>query len=808
MNTYKQGPLLLVSVFLVTSAPGLLHAEILSADRRVDWQAGIPGGIPSRTTICSTINAATYGDGVTDATSAIKSALSACPAGQVVYIPAGTYVLSGELAVAGKGVVIRGAGPKMTKLKNIATGGDVISFTGSATATVANLLSGYAKGSTSITVDDATSFAAGDYIIVDQLNNPSLVTVDSGCTWCGRGGTPRTLSQVVQVEAKSGDTLTLTRPLYYTFSSVYSPQIVKLSNNSPVNAGIEDLYIERTAASSGDSIQFVRAIHSWVKNVESYNAYSHHVQLATTYGCEIRDSYFHHARTYNLGGYGVRFCTGGSDNLIENNILYYLRHHIIFGGGGSGNVIGYNYSARAFDSNYPATDWLMGDVLTHGAHPYMNLIEGNVMAKMLQDNVWGSASHNTYFRNHVERKSQGETETVVNSLVAVHLYEDNYYNNVIGNVLCAPGCGGEYEVYPISLNTDRRIYSLGLGANTGSPSDTKVSSTLYRHGNFDYVTNSTTWDPANSDHALPASLYLSTKPAFFGNLPWPPIGPDQDPLVGTIPAAARFAGQIYPYGPGDATAPTVTAFVVPTPASSLTVSITSLTATDDIGVAGYFVSESAAAPSPSAAGWSASAPTGYAFAFGGSKTLYAFAKDAAGNVSAVKSATVDVNADASCVMITVSTWQSSGFAPQTGIFAAEFDAVPNADNMDGVIGLSQGAASAFASLAAIVRFNSSGFIDARDGSAYAASAAVAYTAGASFHFRLRGNVAARTYTIYVRPFGGSETVLGEDYAFRTEQSAVTALDHWSLYSGTDGHTVCAFTVNAVTPAAPTGLRVE
>jgi hypothetical protein len=33
-------------------------------------------------------------------------------------------------------------------------------------------------------------------------------------------------------------------------------------------------------------------------------------------------------------------------------------------------------------------------------------------------------------------------------------------------------------------------------------------------------------NPVPSSQALPASFYLSAKPAFFGSVPWPPIGPD------------------------------------------------------------------------------------------------------------------------------------------------------------------------------------------------------------------------------------------------------------------------------------------
>ncbi|MBU1102666.1 fibronectin type III domain-containing protein [Patescibacteria group bacterium] len=95
-------------------------------------------------------------------------------------------------------------------------------------------------------------------------------------------------------------------------------------------------------------------------------------------------------------------------------------------------------------------------------------------------------------------------------------------------------------------------------------------------------------------------------------------------------------------GTGDTTAPTVSAFTIPSTATSLTVSISSFAATDNVGVSGYMITETATAPSASATGWSASAPTSYTFASAGSKTLYAWTKDAAGNVSTSRSASVTV----------------------------------------------------------------------------------------------------------------------------------------------------------------------
>src|SRR5439155_4444995 len=56
------------ALIVVAATPMVASAQpwsgIIASSRAIDWTAsGIPGGIPSRTTICATINASTYGNG-------------------------------------------------------------------------------------------------------------------------------------------------------------------------------------------------------------------------------------------------------------------------------------------------------------------------------------------------------------------------------------------------------------------------------------------------------------------------------------------------------------------------------------------------------------------------------------------------------------------------------------------------------------------------------------------------------------------------------------------------------------------------
>ena len=93
----------------------------------------------------------------------------------------------------------------------------------------------------------------------------------------------------------------------------------------------------------------------------------------------------------------------------------------------------------------------------------------------------------------------------------------------------------------------------------------------------------------------------------------------------------------------DTVKPTVTAFVIPATSSSLTVPITTFTASDNVGVTGYMVTRRRTAPGALSTKWTATAPTSFTFPLAtrsGTKTLYAWAKDAARKVSLRTSAQV------------------------------------------------------------------------------------------------------------------------------------------------------------------------
>lgn len=87
----------------------------------------------------------------------------------------------------------------------------------------------------------------------------------------------------------------------------------------------------------------------------------------------------------------------------------------------------------------------------------------------------------------------------------------------------------------------------------------------------------------------------------------------------------------------DTTKPVVSKFVVPAKNIGLSIPISTLTATDNISIAVYLISENSSLPNDSAE-WIPQKPVSYKATSAGSKTLYLWIKDTAGNISATKTA--------------------------------------------------------------------------------------------------------------------------------------------------------------------------
>jgi hypothetical protein len=402
---------------------------------------------------------------------------------------------------------------------------------------------GASKGSTQIALASTGTIAVGDILLIDQLNDPQLVDpvgYEGLCSYCGRLNGTRARGQIVEVTALNGNTVSLNLPLYYTLGASLAPQATQVDAGSMVRwAGVEDLTITEPQPVVDYLIEMDGAQYCWLRNIEVERVNQRAIWLIESLQNEIQGSYFHNAingfgRSY---GYGILADMYSSANLIENNILRTLDGGFLMAAGGaSGNVFAYNYM---IDARFDDPWWLTASPsISHAPHPSMNLWEGNIGVQAAADCIHGSSSHNTLFRC---RFSGWQDSTITSNNNAIELQYKNTFMNVVGCILGTQGRSDTYEAaYPSSGdNALRNIWRLGYGGPSWA-GDTTVKATLLRHQNYDYVSKTTDRDSRITGAGLPPSLYLISKPAWWGSTPWPPIGPDVSGMANKIPAQLRY----------------------------------------------------------------------------------------------------------------------------------------------------------------------------------------------------------------------------------------------------------------------------
>ena len=560
----------LILLCVATPSYAQLWSGLLDPSRAVNWGAGyqgVEGGIPNRTTICSTFN-----PGATAAQ--INSAIAACPSGQVVFLNAGTYNLTSGLIFNNKdNVTLRGAGPNQTILNftgNTGCGGPEAAicffgnsgYEGAGNHTSTNWTAGYAKGTTQITLASVSGLSVGSIIILDQLDDTSdsggvLVcsTISSplACSYqggSGAGRTSRAQEQRVKVVAITGSVVTIDPPLAMpNWRASQSPQAWWTGSHAEMD-GVEYLTINNLNSGARHGITFFNAYNCWLKGIQNEKSLRANIELYLAGRIEVRDSYLYGVQTSGSQSYGVEFYQT-SNNLIINNVLQtvtspiQLTHDV-------GSVVAYNFMTDNYFTLSGGT-WLQTSPLSHDAGVAMELIEGNDNPGLQADLFHGTSSLMTGFRNRWDGKDPGSTTgTKTQNTMPVQIQAKNRFFNIIGNVLGWSGYHNDYaKVYNTQPagNCATTIYALGFAGQQcsadggGITNDTRVRDTTMRWGNYDVVTGTSRFlgaevpsldsilpNPVPLSNILPASLFLAARPSWFGYqgtaIAWPPIGPD------------------------------------------------------------------------------------------------------------------------------------------------------------------------------------------------------------------------------------------------------------------------------------------
>lgn len=331
--------------------------------------------------------------------------------------------------------------------------------------------------------------------------------------------------------------------------------------------GVENLTIDASAIvgnTQNVGVQLFNTWHGWVSGVATVNLGRLGVHLFTNWGGLIKDSYFFAGGSVHDSA-AIR-AVGGANNLIQNNICHHDVMCVFMADAVAeqGDVIAYNFSTTA--TNGSNANAIGSSAQNHGAGSAFLLEEGNVGFGTQQDGDHGASDFFTLFRNFFwgwtscangQCGSGNHASGGINQ-VPIRIFYGSRYDNIIGNVLGTPGFNTNYKTFGAFDNGSIYIWGAGQSVNGfNQPTDSLVGTTTMLWGNWDTANQATQFNasevPTNapmfpnavpSSQNLPPSFYLSSKPAWFGNIPWPAIGPDvSNGNVGQCAGAFDVSGQ-------------------------------------------------------------------------------------------------------------------------------------------------------------------------------------------------------------------------------------------------------------------------
>lgn len=401
---------------------------------------------------------------------------------------------------------------------------------------------------------------------------PDPVNVATGSYTDGRA-----TSELKQIQSIVGNVITFDSPLTINYRTAHVAQVTRYSNTfinqtGPSihvrNIGVESMTLLQ---SGGGGITFNCAAYSWVKNVEVNNCFSIGIKIANSFRCEVRDSYIHTSGqpTPAADSYAICPQNASSELLIENNIMIDYCKVIAFRSCGAGTVVAYNYTDDGWDYNgnpdlsvvaAGATWQECGMNASHMGGPHHVLFEGNYSWNCDSDYTWGNSIYMTHFRNRYtgQRRSFGPDGFAKCAATAAF----GWWHSFIGNVLGRSGqmAGWTYtdsrmgcDINGVNCSgvplsgwsqstgwTGNAVWILGFDPERWSmnPEQFTMDSAI-RDGNYDFLTNAQHWHTTPATFAMPNSMYLSSKPAFFGANTWPWTNPANG-TVNLLPAKLRF----------------------------------------------------------------------------------------------------------------------------------------------------------------------------------------------------------------------------------------------------------------------------
>jgi hypothetical protein len=558
LSVFFWAPLLLSALSYAQPWSGIINSS-----RAADWTTtgvAIPSG--SWKQCGATITA--YGSSGSPASpTTINSAVAGtgtgytgCTKPYVILLGAGDFYLNGGITLTSN-VVLRGQGANSTRLHFSAVGGcngwnAAICVAGSNTYdaggyTQGNWTGGLGQGSKSITLDNVSGIVVNlTPIVLDQCNTGFTGNTSNGtCTGtavdnnnlyvcevsgvCSSQGANTGLHRSNRAQedvvvatsctATTGTcttgtgpyTLTLQNPISWPgWTAGQNPQ-AWWGSSTITNAGVEDFGIDDSTLGQR-GVSFLTAYQCWAKGITTTTTNYYSVFNYITSHNVVRDSYFYWTYTASQESYGI----GGGlvgDLLMENNIMQGITDPINFDSQCSRCVAGYNFALNQYDTT---SAYMFPMVSFHSAGVSDVLLEGNIGSQADPDNIWGTHTLSTEFRNYFNGYESNNGTMPTDNTEPMHLAAFSRYFNLIGNVLGNPLHHTTYQCLPSAASTSQcsdvatgkwtHVYDLGWSGNThgkiavgGSPNDLLTASTTMRWGNYDVVTKAVRWCGGSSD---------------------------------------------------------------------------------------------------------------------------------------------------------------------------------------------------------------------------------------------------------------------------------------------------------------------
>ncbi|MEO8637464.1 MAG: LamG-like jellyroll fold domain-containing protein [Candidatus Taylorbacteria bacterium] len=567
--------------------------------------AGVTGGIPTNRTHLIDVTQAPYNadkTGATDAAPAINSAITAAVANDIVYLPAGTYKILTQIVASFKSnITLRGAGA--STILDCYVPSVCVNIRGSEFYNVSAVpvLSGASKGSTQVSVSDSSPYTVGNIVKISGKNKTSLPTISvSGyeniqsqiVVLTGKSGSALSFSPPLIVDF-SGRQPSITAPNYATSRYVGIEDLTIDGSNATTQFGISagGTYASwvknvKVRHMSNYSISFNDSLgcevrHSFLDELNHGGTNGSGFLSGGNTGClfednivyksfpllEINFSSVGNVFAYNYmpdGSVNVNHGSHNSYNLYEGNYLQggEFKSDGYFGSD-SEEMFFRNWTSgflafKRFSRNFSA----IGNVVGAYSLGQPNIGNGASTGFALPSQGiywldWSPVAGLGIKGTLTSRASDGSSGVVTLSAGTSRLL--GYCQAFGGNcpaITTQWSNGARIGMHTTAFSGNAVSLTGGYldplpaqGTAIGlwprsegfQELDMDVGLTFIRKQNYIFGKGIPANEALTGGQTLPNSLYLSSKPAWFGSLSWPPYSPtNAAQTADNIPAGYRF----------------------------------------------------------------------------------------------------------------------------------------------------------------------------------------------------------------------------------------------------------------------------